>query len=162
MASFITTVESGHHINDATRQKIIAMLTDGRHPVITNIARACKVSPSTIHYMLKKDPELRDRYETALAVTANEIENAAVDMCLDERTHPMARGKMIEFMLPRLNPTRYGEQAQTLGLAGQAVKRIAIVAEMPVIETDANGIPIAKSQSPLEPEVIEAKTVSPE
>jgi hypothetical protein len=62
---------------------------------------------------------------------------------------------MIEFMLPKLNPRRYGENSEVLNNAGRGVKRVAFVPVMPVVQVDENGIPIVQSKSPLETPAID-------
>lgn len=150
------TVDKGEVVSFEVQRKIRASLLSGRHPQLASIARECGVSRDFVQRMLDNDPELAASVRTSLAVTAEQIEKAAVDMCLDEGLNPIAREKMIEFCLPKMMPERYGEQASLLG-NGQTVKRIALVPCMPVIPVDADGIPIAQSQSPIETVDVEAK-----
>lgn len=138
-----------------TKDNIEKLLLSGRHPSLVDIAHRCGVTLSTINAVLRNDPDLAEAYENAMAITANAIENAAVDMCLDEQQHPIARQKMIEFMLPKLNPRRYGENSEVLNNAGRGIKRVAFVPVMPVVQVDDNGIPIVQSKSPLEQQAID-------
>jgi len=139
-----TTTVRGVEISAVQIRKIKADLLSGKHPQLSKIARRNGVSVCYIKRLLENDPELKQSYEDALLETAEEIEQAAVDMCLDDGINPIAREKMIEFCLPKMMPQRYGEQAELLSGVGQRVKRIALVPVMPVVEVDANGIPVER------------------
>ena len=52
--------------------------------------------------------------------------------------------------------TLYGDNAD-LSRSAKSQKRILLVEKLPVIAVDDNGIPIAKSRSPLEPQSLEVK-----
>ena len=147
-------------VRQDVQRKIRATLLSGTQTKLSVIAKSNGVTVQYVRDMLNNDPELRASYETSLAQTAERIEEAAVSMCLDEDTNAIARQKMIEFMLPKLMPERYSEQAQIANSAGLGVKRIAVVATLPVIKVDSDGIPIQeKSKDPTE--IIDVKSTEP-
>jgi len=139
------SIDNGGAVSFEVQRKIRATLLSGKHPQLATIARENGVTRDYVQRMLDNDPELAASVRTAMAITAEQIEQAAVDMCLDDGVNPIAREKMIEFCLPKMMPEKYGEQASLLG-AGQAVRRIALVPVMPVIAVDENGIPIQQSK----------------
>ena len=53
-------------------------------------------------------------------------------------------------------PEKYGDDASE-SKSSRSLKRILLVKELPTVDVDDNGIPVAKSKSPLEPELLEAK-----
>lgn len=150
----VPSVCNGNVVSDIVNRKIRATLLSGERPQLATIARVNGVSRDYVQRMLDNDPELMSSYKTSLCVTAEKIEKAAVDMCLDDGVNPIARGKLIEFMLPKMMPEKYGEQAGLLNGSGSGVKKIAINLVMPVIEVDQDGIPISKK----EPEIINVES----
>lgn len=140
------SVDNGQVVSFEVQRKIRASLLSGKHPQIATVARACGVSSAYVRRMLDNDPELAASVKTSLEITAEQIEQAAVDMCLNDELNPIARQKMIEFCLPKMMPEKYGSQAELLGHSGQSVKRIAIMPVMPVVAVDADGIPIKQKK----------------
>ena len=128
----------------AQRNQIIAMLESGKYPSLAQIARIAMVSPNTVRNMLRKDPDLRDRWQAALMFQADELAQTAIDICKDESVNAMAREKMLEFMMTKLHPERFGENAEQNNAMNNVSKRVIMQEVMPVIEVDENGIPLSE------------------
>ena len=143
----VPSVCNGDVVSDIVNRKIRATLLSGGHPQLATIARANGVSRDYVQRMLDNDPELMASYKTSLCITAEEIEKAAVDMCLDDELNPVARGKLIEFMLPKMMPERYGENAG-LSDAARNLPKFNISINLPVVQKTEQVIE-AKSESPL-------------
>ena len=138
-----------------TRNKIVRMLISGEFPVDAQIARECGVSVSVVKGMLDADPELRRLREESQEEMAQMIEQSAVNLAINGRNE-IARQKSQEFLLKKLMPDKYGEDADDRRTL-KTLKRIMLAKELPVVPVDENGIPVAQSESPLEPELLEAK-----
>ena len=141
--------------SDATKKKIVKMLVSGEWPVDAEIARACKVPVCVVKEMLEKDPELRRLRLESQEEMAQMIEKSAVNLAINGRNE-IARQKSQEFLLKKLVPNKYGDDADDARML-KSFKRILLAKELPTIPVDENGIPIAQSKSPLEPELIEVK-----
>lgn len=135
------------------RVKIITMLCSGEYPTDMEIAVACDVEPSFIQKILVEDPELSEARRQAEIEMAQKIERSAMQMAIDSR-NPIAKQKAQEFMLKKLMPEKYGDNANNVSIGKS--KKINIQLTMPEVKTDENGIPIAPSANPLQ-DVIELK-----
>lgn len=141
-------------VSPDVKERIVDLLLSGKHPKISDVSYRVGVPASVVTKLLRDDEALAEAYENAMIITASEIESAAVDMCLDESQHPIARQKMMEFMLTKMNPKRYGENSEIHNNHGKGIRRVAL-AVLPVLKVDENGIPVADSQSPLKQECID-------
>ena len=130
------------------RKKVATLLESGRYPNLSKIAKECNVSRYFVQNMLNTDIELRRKYEDALATTADNLEQTAIEFVENEEINPVARGKLMETMLRAHRPERYSDQASMIAAqqAGSTVKRITIIAEMPVVPVDKDGIPIPQDK----------------
>lgn len=151
----VATSNCTTQISPAVRNKIIRALISGEYPVDADIAESCKVPVSVVEKLLSDDPELRELRRQAERRSAQLIERASVDLAIHGKNQ-MARQKAQEFMLKHMMPDKYGDSVNA-GKSAQSVKRIMIVKELPVVDVDENGIPIAKSRSPLEPKSIDMR-----
>ena len=151
----VTTSNCTTQISPVVRNKIIRTLISGEHPVDSEIAAICNVPVSVIEKLLSDDPELRELRRQAERRSAQLIERASADLATHGKNQ-MARQKAQEFMLKHMMPDKYGDSVNA-GKSAQSVKRIMIVKELPVVDVDENGIPIAKSRSPLEPKAIDVR-----
>lgn len=151
----VATSECTAHISPTVRNRIIRALISGEYPVDAEIAGACKVPISVVEKLLSDDPELRELRRQAERRSAQLIERASVDLAINGKNQ-MARQKAQEFMLKHMMPDKYGDSVNA-GKSSQSVKRIMIVKELPVVNVDENGIPIARSASPLESKAIDVK-----
>lgn len=154
-ATAVATSNCTAQISPAVRNKIIRALISGEYPVDSDIAEACKVPVSVVEKLLSDDPELRELRRQAERRSAQLIEKASIDLAINGKNQ-MARQKAQEFMLKHMMPDKYGDSVNA-GKSAQSVKRIMIVKELPVVDVDENGIPIAKSRSPLEPKAIDVR-----
>lgn len=127
------SVDGGEVVSIEVRRKIRAALLSGEHPQLATIARANGVSRDFVQRMLDSDPELAASVRTSLAITGEQIEKAAIDMCLNDELNPIAREKMIEFCLPKMMPEKYGESAG-LSDATKNLPKIQVSLTLPVVE----------------------------
>lgn len=137
------------------RDKIIRMLVSGEFPVDADIAKECDVPVAVIEQLLKSDPELIECRRQSERQMAQLIEQSSARLAINGRNE-IARQKAQEFMLKRLMPEKYGDDA-SVNKSSRSIKRILFVKSLPTVEVDENGIPIAKSRSPLEPQSLESK-----
>ena len=144
-----TLPSSPDQISEETRQKIIRMLISGEFPVDSAIARACNVKPSVITRMLAKDPQLAEYRMDAEREIAQNIERSAIELAMSARNE-MARQKGQEFLLKKMMPEKYGDNA-SFSSSGSGAKKIIVAPVLPVMKVNADGMPIeeAKSESPL-------------
>ena len=142
-------------IPPAVRNKIIRALISGEYPVDADIAADCKVPVSVVEKLLSDDPELRELRRQAERRSAQLIERALIDLAINGKNQ-MAKQKAQEFALKHIMPDKYGDSVNA-GKSAQSLKRIMIVKQLPVVDVDENGIPIAKSKSPLEPIALDVK-----
>lgn len=138
-----------------TRDKIVRMLVSGEFPIDSEIAEECNVPVAVVEQLLKSDPELAEARRQSERQMAQMIERSSVKLAIGGRNE-IARQKAQEFMLKKLMPEKYGDDASE-SKSSRSLKRILLVKELPTVDVDDNGIPIAKSKSPLEPELLEAK-----
>lgn len=151
----VATSSGTAQVPDRVRKKIATLLISGEYPVDSEIALACDVDVSVVEKLLADDPELRELRRQAEKRSAQLIERASVDLAINGKNQ-MARQKAQEFMLKHMMPDKYGDSVNA-GKSAQSMKRIMIVKELPVVDVDENGIPIAKSKSPLEPIALDVK-----
>lgn len=142
-------------VSRETRDKIVRMLVSGEFPIDSEIAEACNVPVAVVEQLLKSDPELAEARRQSERQMAQMIERSSVKLAIGGRNE-IARQKAQEFMLKKLMPEKYGDDASE-SKSSRSLKRILLVKELPTVDVDDNGIPIAKSKSPLEPELLEAK-----
>lgn len=135
------------------RAKIVTMLVSGEYPTDMEIAVVCDVTPAFIQKVLSEDKELAEARRQAEIEMAQRIERSAMQLAIESR-NPIARQKAQEFMLKKLMPDKYGDNASNIPL-GKG-KKINISLTMPEVAVDENGIPIVKSANPLQ-EAIEVK-----
>lgn len=138
-----------------TRDKIVRMLVSGEFPIDSEIAEACNVPVAVVEQLLKSDPELAEVRRQSERQMAQMIERSSAQLAIGGRNE-IARQKAQEFMLKKLMPEKYGDDASE-SKSSRSLKRILLVKELPTVEVDDNGIPVAKSKSPLELELLEAK-----
>ena len=138
-----------------TRDKIVRMLVSGEFPIDSEIAEACNVPVAVVEQLLKSDPELAEVRRQSERQMAQMIERSSAQLAIGGRNE-IARQKAQEFMLKKLMPEKYGDDASE-SKSSRSLKRSLLVKERPTVDVDDNGIPIAKSKSPLEPELLEAK-----
>ena len=138
-----------------TRDKIVRMLVSGEFPIDSEIAEACNVPVAVVEQLLKSDPELAEARRQSERQMAQMIERSSVKLAIGGRNE-IARQKAQEFMLKKLMPEKYGDDA-SVNKSSRSIKRILFVKSLPTVEVDENGIPVAHSRSPLEPQALEAK-----
>lgn len=147
-----TALQKPDEISEEQRTKIVTMLVSGEFPVDAEIARAARVPVSVVTNLLKSDPELVELRKQSQLEMAQLIEKASVNLAVNGRNE-MARQKAQEFLLKKLMPEKYGDEAvkdtSTVG------KRVNIFLKLPEVNVDANGIPMAASANPLKPKVID-------
>lgn len=138
-----------------TRDKMVRMLVSGEFPIDSEIAEACNVPVAVVEQLLKSDPELAEVRRQSERQMAQMIERSSAQLAICGRNE-IAMQKAQEFMLKKLMPEKYGDDASE-NKSSRSLKRILLVKELPTVDVDDNGIPVAKSKSPLEPELLEAK-----
>lgn len=138
-----------------TRDKIVRMLVSGEFPIDSEIAEACNVPVAVVEQLLKSDPELAEVRRQSERQMAQMIERSSAQLAIGGRNE-IARQKAQEFMLKKLMPEKYGDDA-SVNKSSRSIKRILFVKNLPTVEVDENGIPVAHSRSPLEPQALEAK-----
>jgi hypothetical protein len=138
------TEESLPVVSEQTRNDIIRMLASGEFPVDADIARACRVPVKVVQQLVKSDPELAELRRQAELEMAQLIEKAAVELAISGRNE-IARQKSQEFLLKKLVPEKYGENAEQINPQNMQ-KRIILMPALPVIAVDENGIPIESRQ----------------
>lgn len=151
-----TVVAPGQHITEPQREKILKMLKSGQFPVKAEIARACMCSVGTINRILADNPEIEEAWHEAVEEQIGMVERSMFDLAQNAHFEP-AREKAAEFILTHHKPEVYSETAQLLGAAKTAKKRVVMVAKLEEVAVDDNGIPIAKSESPLKQELIDVR-----
>lgn len=129
----VPAVDHGKDVPYEVVRKIRATLLSGQNPQLATVARSCGVSRDFVQRMLDTDPELAAAVSTSMAMTGEEIERAAIEMCLDSEVNAIARQKMIEFCLPKMMPEKYGENAG-LNDAAKSLPKINISLTLPVVE----------------------------
>lgn len=147
-----TELQKIDEVSEEQRVKIVTMLISGEFPIDSEIARAVGVQPKVVTDMLKNDPELASLRKQSEWEMAQQIEKASVNLAVNGRNE-MARQKAQEFLLKKLMPEKYGDEA--VKDSGNVGKRVNIFLKLPEVNVDANGIPVAHSESPLKPKVID-------
>jgi hypothetical protein len=137
------------------RDKIIRMLVSGEFPVDADIAKECDVPVAVVEQLLKSDTELMECRRQSERQMAQLIEQSSARLAINGRNE-IARQKAQEFMLKKLMPEKYGDDA-SVNKSSRSIKRILFVKSLPTVDVDENGIPVAHSRSPLEPQVLESK-----
>jgi len=147
-----TALQKINEVTEEQRVKIVTMLISGEFPVDAVIAREVGVQPKVVTDLLKSDPELAELRRQSELEMAQQIEHSAVQLAINGRNE-VARQKSQEFLLKKMMPDKYGDEASKQDV--QVGKRVNIFLKLPEVKTDANGIPIVASESPLKPKVID-------
>lgn len=135
-----------NQVTEYQRNQIINMLISGEFPVDADIARRVGVRAKVVTDLLKADPELVELRRQSELEMAQRIEKSSVDLAIGGRNE-IARQKAQEFLLKKMMPEKYGDDA---GKPTEVIgKRVNIFLKLPEVQTNADGIPIAKSESPL-------------
>ena len=113
----------GRHITPQMRDRIIHHLENADFPTKTQTARACQVSVETVNNIMKKFPEVKRKFQEALTRKIEEVEQAGFDLAINGE-HPIAKEKMIEFMLTHHKPDTYSDSAATKKAVGEMPKII--------------------------------------
>lgn len=116
-------VIQGRHITPQMRDRIISHLKHADFPTKTQLARACQVSVETVNNIMKKFPEVKRAFQEALTAKIEEVEHAGFDLAINGE-HPIAKEKMIEFMLTHHKPDTYSDNAAMKKAVGEMPKII--------------------------------------
>ena len=146
--AFAATPEDWSAVPKGVRDKVVCMLLSGEFPTDADIARVAGVRPGYITHILKADPELAKLRQEAELEMAQRIEKSAVELALTGRNE-IARQKQHEFLLKKLYPSKYGDDA-ALSNSAKGIRRVTIDLKLPEIPVDENGIPVAQSKNPLQ------------
>lgn len=142
---------------DKVKRGISEMLSSEEYYTDAEIGRACGISASDVQRLVNEDPDLRALRAQAEQEMVQKVERSALQLAIGGRNE-MARQKSQEFILRKLKPDVYGDNAD-LSRSAKSQKRILLVEKLPVIAVDDNGIPIAKSASPLTPIEADAEMI---
>lgn len=134
-------------IGEDVRERIVRMLTSGEFPTDAEIARECNITVDVWQYLINHDSELKRLRKQAETEMVQQIERSSMQLAINGKNQ-IARQKAQEFMLKKLMPDKYGENAN-INDSARSMKRVIMVRELPVIDVDENGIPVATSHSPL-------------
>ena len=148
---------NNYTLTEKQREMVIDLLSSDNLYTDSEIAKECDIPVSEIQRVIYDDPDLRALRRYAEHDMVQKIERSAMDLAIKGRNE-MARQKSQEFMLRKLKPEVYGDNADAFR-DKKVSKRILLVKELPVIPVDDNGIPIARSQSPLEPKEADAPMI---
>lgn len=142
------TPEDWSVVPQGVREKVIFMLLSGEFPTDGDIARRAGVRPAYITHILNSDPELVRLRKEAEREMAQRIEKSAVELAMTGRNE-IAREKAHEFLLKKLYADKYSDDITPVG-NGKGSRKVIVEFNMKEIPVDENGIPTAKSKSPLE------------
>lgn len=134
-------------VSKSKKEEIIRLLISGEYPTDSEIARKVGVGAGVVTSILASDPELRRLREEAEYEIAQRIERSAVDLACSGRNE-MAKQKAQEFMLKKLMPNKYGDD-RSASDSDRLPKRILLVKELPVVDVDKNGLPVATTVNPM-------------
>lgn len=143
-----STPEDWSVVPEGVREKVIFMLLSGEFPTDGDIARRAGVRPAYITHILNSDPELVRLRKEAEREMAQRIEKSAVELAMTGRNE-IAREKAHEFLLKKLYADKYSDDITPVG-NGKGSRKVIVEFNMKEIPVDENGIPTAKSKSPLE------------
>ena len=149
-----TLTAPGQNLTQPQIEKMMSMLRCGKFPVKAEIARACMCSVGTVDRFLERHPEIKEEWNQAIQEQVGMVERSMFDLAINGSFEP-AKEKAQEFILTHHKPEVYSETAQLLGAANTAKRRVVMVAKLEEVAVDDNGIPIAKSESPLKQEAID-------
>lgn len=144
-------------LTEKQREMVIDLLSSDTLYTDAEIAKECDIPINEIQRVIYDDPDLCALRRYAERDMVQKIERSAMDLAIKGRNE-MARQKSQEFMLRKLKPEVYGDNADAFR-DRKDYKRILLVKELPVIPVDENGIPIARSHSPLEPKEADARMI---
>lgn len=130
-------------ITPEQRDKIIKLVLSGEHPSDADIARTVGgLYPSEVTALINSDPELALRRSESEREVAQSIENAAITLAVGGRNE-IAKQKAQEFLLKKMLPDKYGDDANKSG--GMAPKRVVINLKLPEVKMNNDGIPIGET-----------------
>lgn len=132
-------IQSVNDITKDQRNEIITLLISGEFPVDSDIAKIVHVPTKVVTELIRNDPELAELRKQGEMEMAQFIEKAAFNLAINGKNE-IARQKSQEFMLKKLMPEKYGDDA--VKSTGISAKRINITLKLPEVKVDANGIPI--------------------
>lgn len=132
-------VQSASEISRDKRNQIITLLISGEFPVDSDIAKIVHVPTKVVTELIRNDPELAELRKQGEMEMAQFIEKAAFNLAINGKNE-VARQKSQEFMLKKLMPEKYGDDA--VKSTSISAKRINITLKLPEVKVDANGIPI--------------------
>lgn len=134
---------SAPKISQEKKDEIIRLVISGEHPSDAEIARRVGgLYPSEVTAIINADPELVLRRSESEREVAQNIENAAITLAVGGRNE-IARQKAQEFLLKKMMPDKYGDDARTSGQGGQ--KRVVINFNLPEVKVNQDGIPIGET-----------------
>lgn len=139
-------IGGGHPMPDAQKESIRRMLEKGVR-CISKIAEACGTTKQTVYKMLRDDPELKEAHEAAWMSRMEEIEEIAMEL-VENSENDMARAKVIETLLKGRMSKVYSEALHKVNDPNNAPKRINVMPILPIVKTDANGIPLEGQELP--------------
>lgn len=131
---------------EAQKNAIKRLLEDGVRS-ITAIAKACEVSKQTVYRMLRDDPELKEAHEAAWMARMEEIEQVAMDLA-ENGENEMARAKVLETLLKGRMAKVYSEALHKVNDPNSAPRRINVMPILPIVKTNADGIPLEGQKIP--------------
>ena len=134
-------------LGEDVRDRIVRMLTSGEFPTDAEIARECNITVDVWQYLVNHDVELKRLKKQAETEMVQQIERSSMQLAINGKNQ-IARQKAQEFMLKKLMPDKYGENAN-ISDSARSIKRVVMERALPVIDVDENGIPIATSHNPL-------------
>lgn len=100
----------GQKIPDNIRRLIAHHLEKATFPTKADLASALGVSYETVNRIYQSDPEIQEKWAMAMERKLTEVEMAGFEMAINGE-HPIAKEKMIEFLLTHHKPDVYGDGA---------------------------------------------------
>lgn len=141
-------------LSDKQYKMVVEMVASGEYPIDAMIARRVGCRTQIITDLLAKDKELSDLRKSAEREIAQKVEQSAVALATGGKNE-IARQKAQEFLLKKLMPEKYGDNAEQSN-STHSSKKIIINMTLPEVKVDDDGIPI-ESKSPLEQEAIDVQ-----
>lgn len=100
----------GQKIPENIRRLIAHHLEVATFPTKSDLANALGVSYETVNRIYQNDPEIQEKWAQAMERKLAEVEMAGFEMAINGE-HPIAKEKMIEFLLTHHKPDVYGDNA---------------------------------------------------
>lgn len=141
-------------LSDKQYKMVVEMVASGEYPIDAMIARKVGCRTQIITDLIAKDKELSELRKSAEREIAQKVEQSAVALATGGRNE-IARQKAQEFLLKKLMPEKYGDNAEQSN-STHSPKKIIINMTLPEVKVDEDGIPI-ESKSPLAQEAIDVK-----